>query len=370
MKAKYAFFMLLLFFLTSCAKKTDNQSGNADSSLIKISHAQFSANDMQIGTLQPVTWQDGILCKAVVQAQPTGVATVSSPVAGVVKSINVVAGDLVRKGQALCSVSGTVFLTLQQEFAEAAVQYKLNKKEYERAKTLYAQNIGSDKEFTQIESNYKMSRAKYEMLRQKIRLLHLSETKIENGQFYESFHIVSPINGSVSKADIAIGKSIDDISALYEIVDQSKLMLSLQVFESDANKIKEGQRVEFRLTADTAAVLMAKIQKVGKSVDMENKSVLCMAVIDSQHGSLLNNSFADAQIFVGEKTIQALPTDAVVRVGNEDYVLCLVKEDANNYYFAKKMVVAGKTANSKTEILKGISTEKVLVKGAFNLILE
>ncbi len=371
MKTSYIISIMALTVLVSCSKKAEMSKSENDSTYITITKEQFSANGLELGTLSDFDWQETVKCKATVAPLPTGKAMISTPVSGTIKSVNIVAGDHVNKGQILCTVTGNAFLSLQQEFAEAAVQYRLNQKEYERNKSLFDQKIGSEKEFLQIESNYKISKAKYETLLQKIRLMNLSETRIEKGNLYDSFNIISPISGNVSVSEVALGKNVDEQMNLYEIVDMNQLVLSLQVFETDMSKIKTGQKVNFHLASDKNTNLKAEIYKTGKTVDPETKSVLCLArIIQPDKTKLLDNSYSEAEIIVKDETLKGLPTDAIVKAENKSFVLCLAKEDQDNYYMTKKEVVTGNSSPSDTEITDGITTEKVLTKGAFNLITE
>lgn len=372
MKIDKLLILATLFVLVACGKKTETVEEGSDSTYIVVSKKQFAANQLHIGTMSNFNFAETLHYKGTVSALPSGIATVSSPVSGIVKTVNVIAGDQVSKGQVLCTLSGNAFLSLQQEFSEAAVQFKLNKREYERTKLLFEQNIGSEKDYLQTESNYKISRARYEALSRKINLLNLPQSKIENGEIFYSFNIETPVSGNIIRAEASIGKNVDEQTQLFEIVDLNQLVLNLQIFETDINKIKSGQKVVFTVSDNNEQQFEASIFKVGKSVDPATKTILCLAtIVRNNQTTLINNAYANAAILVAERSLKGLPTDAIVKTNNEFHVLLLEKEDANNYYFKKSTVETGNSNEQYTEIVSGLTNEQqVLINGAFNLITE
>jgi len=75
----------------------------------------------------------------------------------------------VKSGQPLLSFEGTEIIGLQQSYLEIAQQLPWLESEYKRQKTLFSENISSEKLFLEAESNYKKVLA----LKQQLLLLHI-----------------------------------------------------------------------------------------------------------------------------------------------------------------------------------------------------
>ena len=105
---------------------------------------------------------------------------------------------MVSKGSVMFEISGHWFIDLQKDYSQSSAILSKLKSDYQRAKELYDENIGTQKDFTAAESNYFAENAKHKALKTKLESMGLDVSKIEKGEFYSSFPIISPINGYVS----------------------------------------------------------------------------------------------------------------------------------------------------------------------------
>ena len=154
-------------------------------------------------------------------------------------------------GQILFELSGNEFIELQKDFAEMASQLKRIRSEYERVKSLYSEKVGTEKEMILAESDFKAANAKYSALKMKLKLIGLNDTKIEDGNFYESFSLKSPLDGYISRINASIGQYADQQTTIAEIFDVTRLQLRIAVFEKDLGKLKENQKITFNLLGNT-----------------------------------------------------------------------------------------------------------------------
>ena len=73
----------------------------------------------------------------------------------------------------------------------------------------------------------------------------------------------------------------------------------------------------------------------------------------------------NAQIDLSGNEVTALPEEAIVRYGNEQYVF--VETDSRKYEMKKVQI--GNTENGFTEIVTDLTQQKVVVKGAYTLLM-
>jgi len=363
-------FITLIFIASGCGKssKTAEEAKPETDKLIKITVNQFKADSMAVGTISTHTFEDEVRCNGYIKAAANGMAQVSTPVAGIVESINCTMGGSVRKGQMLCMITGSELMTMQQEFSETSARLTRLKSDYERSKALYDEKIGAAKDFIATESEYKAMKAKYLSLKLRLELLRLNVSKIEAGELYSSFSVISPINGYITKQNLVLGQFIEQQKLLVEIVDVNQLQLQLSVFEKDIAKLKPGQTVNFNSSGENSSAGKATLVSIGKAVDSDTKTITCIAAIQkAPGGNLVNQSYIEASIAVNSSEARALPNEALIKSGKDYYVLIVENSDNEAYYLRRQKVNIGRISKGFTEITDDTDLTKVLVKGVYNL---
>lgn len=367
------FYILFTVCFFACQPKTptDNPIENEVEQLIQISQQQFNSEKMEIGSVTTHCFEDLISCNGSIKAAPNGIANLSTPISGIVKSIHFSSGDFVKKGQVLCKIESNDLIALQQDFAETSAQFTGIKADYERNKALYKEKIGAEKNLISSESNYKATKAKYESLALKLKLLHLNTNKIKEGEFYSSLSITAPINGYITNYNLILGQFIEQQKSLIEIVNPDLLQLQIAVFEKDIQHLNLGQVLHFKTLSNSKKTHTAHLSVIGKGIDPETKTILCLAKIDNKAiGSLYNGSFIEAEIITNEKDAKALPSHAILKSGPDRYVLVIDKSDGQNYYLRKEKINIGTESNGFTEIVDASNLARVLTEGAYNISLE
>ena len=227
---------------------------------------------MELGKPMPITFSESITFTGIIAPSANGKAQISLPIMGVVDKIYCSIGQHITKGQLLFEISGTELIDLQKEFAESAAINKRLKSEYDRVNELYKENIGTQKELIFAESTYKTEQARYMALKLKLDKIGLDIKQIEDGSFYKSFSIVSPINGYIIAIDATIGQFIERQSVVAEIVDADQFQLKISVFEKDVNKLKMGQSILFYLMDDNKKTYHARLSADRESHQQRNQS--------------------------------------------------------------------------------------------------
>lgn len=355
---------LTLALLVACGRKTatDSTENTTNEELTEITSEQFKTAEMEFGEPSMQNFRDEVACRGYIIAPPNSMARVSTPIPGVVNTIRCKTGDFVRIGQVICTISGNEFLSLQQEFAETAARFSKSKLDYERAKALREEKIGSEKDFIAVQSEYKAVLASYNALKIKINAIRLDAARIENGQMYTSFPVVSPIAGYVTKTSAVIGQYADMQNELVEIVNINSLQLQLSVFETDVQKLRVGQPVRFGVSGSSSKDLGATLITVGKTINPETKVIDCLARIDKASDvQLVNQSFVEAAVTVNNKTAKALPVSALQKMEKDYFVYVMERKEGETFLLKKTRVEIGKSDNNYMEILSGLPADKQIV---------
>ncbi|MBU1012465.1 MAG: efflux RND transporter periplasmic adaptor subunit [Bacteroidetes bacterium] len=338
--------------------------------LIIVTKEQYKGEQMQMGEVQSHLFEEIVKTNGRIVASSDGMAEVNTFIPGIVKSLKLMVGDYVNKGQLLCSIESNEVIIIQQEFKELSASLKSLKADYDRMTILIRENIASQKEFVTIESAYHSALAKYSGLKSRLELLNLYSDKLEAGEITSTFNIHAPISGYISKQNCTLGQSIDPQNTLMEIVDINKLHLQLYIYEKDILKLNKGQTLRFYSPHLSDKIFTATLSQTGRSIDPETKTIECIAKIAKGDAEpFVNGMFMMVEVVSNQFEAMALPNDALLKSGDDFYILVKEKEDAENYYFKQIIVKTGITQNGFTQIELKEEAPQILIKGLYNLQL-
>ncbi len=356
--------------LISC-KNQPEQTAGSDSGLIEISKAQFDSEKMKIGAPELYPFADKVHFTGAIVPAVDGQAQISLPLPGIIENIRCKPAQMVRKGSVLFEISGHPFIELQKDFSESSAMLSKFKSDYLRARELYNENIGTQKDFTAAESKYYAENAKHKALKTKLESMGLDVAKIEKGEFYASYSMNSPINGFVSSINASIGQYVDPQQTIAEIINNNSFQLRLSVFEKDIHKITTGQMVEFYFNGRKTQKHRATPDAIGKTIMPETMAVECYAAIDNPEGiNMVSNQFVEGDVFTAVDSVLAVPETAILQSENETYVLMYKKEENATFYFRKIKVNTGRKANNYVELTAQLPSKKLLLTGTYNIVIE
>lgn len=361
--------------LTACGnseKQTAEEVTSLENNLIVVTKAQFESEKMQLGTFTEQDFNNTIKVNGMIDVPPQNRAKVSTFLGGYVKKTPLLIGDIVKKGQLLVTLENTEFVELQQQYSEITEQINYLKSEYERQKTLFEEKITSQKNYLKAESTYKSAMAQQNGLRQKLRMMNINPTSVEQGKFTSQINIYAPINGKVSKVNVSNGAYVSPADDIMEIVDTHHLHLELILFEKDILQIKKGQLVTFKIPEASDKSFKANVHLVGTTIDETNRTVKVHAHLENEDANLIVGMFAEAQIVVNPLKSSALPIQAVKEIDSAFYTLVLNSKEGEIYTFSKLKLETGKQTEDFIEILNGhkLKGKEVLISGAFMLLNE
>ncbi|MCF6351372.1 MAG: efflux RND transporter periplasmic adaptor subunit [Cyclobacteriaceae bacterium] len=371
--------LVIISIITACnsgdSKNVETEQLVATNNQIVLSTEQFKSSGMQLGTIQQVNFPVYITSNGSIDVPPEGKATVSTFYAGYVKSISLLPGDKVKKGQAVLTLENPEYLEMQQAYLEAQSKLAYLKADYERQKTLNSEKIASNKRFMKAESDYKVTLIGYKTLGKKLEMMNINPRKISASNLTSIITLYAPISGFITKVDARKGTLLTPSTEAFEIINTGHIHLELRAFEKDVLKIKQGQPIIFKIPANGDIIYEAEVHLVGKKVAGESRVVEIHGHLknEDESSTFLPGMYIEAKIEIESDKVYALPETAVINMGTKSYILVLTKQKEGNYYFNQHEVQIGKTTDNLVEIKVGKNLSKqnkVLVQGAFNLIKE
>lgn len=367
--------VISLLNCTSKEKTTveETTSNTNATNLIEVTKAQFKNSNMTLGKLEEKSFPTIVSVNGMVDVPPENKAIVNAKMGGYIKTTPLLIGDKVTKGQVLVTIENPEFVTLQQNYMEIQGQLSYLKADFNRQKTMLAENITSQKSFLKAESNYKTALAKFNGLHKQLTMLHISPENVLNGNFTSETTIYAPISGSVTKVYVNRGSYVSPASIIMEIIDNSHIHLELSVFEKDILKIKKEQEINFKIPDASSKVFKAEVHLIGTALE-ENRTIKVHAHLeDESHSNFLTGMFVNADIITDSVLEKALPNEAIVVIDDKSFVLVLNKREENNYYFEQKEVEIKESYNGY-KIVKNANTfssnTQFLTRGTYNLLGE
>lgn len=370
MKSQVAIIIAFTSILFSCSNKTETIP-NKNSELIEITKAQFDSEKMKIGIPSLHPFADLVYFTGKVAPSINGEAKISVSISGKISKIHIKPGQIIKKGSILFEISGNELIDIQKDFAESSAMLKIVKSDYERAKQLHADNITTQKEYVKAESNFLAENAKYNALKLKLTIMNLNVSKIEKGEYFTTYPLISPFSGFVADLNASIGQFVEPQQEIAIIANAQSLHLHFSIFEKDIHKIKTKQLVEFYLNGNSNKKYNAEIISIGQYIKNDSKSIDCCAEINNlKNLNIISNQFAEGNIFSTIDSAMAIPQTAIINSENESYVLVLKNKDDSNYYFQKEKIDKGRSSKNYIEIKEQLSSNELLVEGGYNVQIE
>jgi len=137
-----------------------------------------------------------------------------------------------------------------------------------------------------------------------------------------------------------------------------------QVYENEANLIKEGQVMDVATGALPGHKFSGNVSSVGSYMNSETRSLLVRAEVDDPEGLLKPDMFVDTVIRVNIGNKVAVPEEAVLDTGTRQ----LVFVNKGKGHYEPRQVRAGRHAEGYYEIISGVSPGEEVVTSANFLV--
>jgi cobalt-zinc-cadmium efflux system membrane fusion protein len=177
------------------------------------------------------------------------------------------------------------------------------------------------------------------------------------------------MNGYVINLNATIGQYIEQQVILAEVIDTDQFQFKFNVFEKDVNRLKAGQLISFNILADRSIEYNARIKTIGRAINNETKSIDCFAEIESKllQNNIINQ-FCEGEITVDSFDAISVPAEAVISSEEGAYILNLIEETNESYFFDKVFVTTGSVNKDDIELKDPPSVNKIIVKGTYNIL--
>jgi RND family efflux transporter MFP subunit len=318
---------------------------------------------VEVLTVKKQSISSSIILNGKVQGEKEAPVMVKTP--GKVAAIQAKVGDQVQKDQVLFSLDKTdalvafnvqsaQFQVAQAGYETAMKKFENDTKTLERTRELYkigavskvdldqAELLVSDSQRQTIEGQYAQAKAAYDSAAKNL----------------ADMDVKAPIDGILTSLDVSIGAMATSTAAAAEVVDMSKVFVTVSVSENEINNIKSGQEVQVEIPS-AAMKGKGRIEELSLAADSRGKYNLKI-YIDNKDALIKPGMFANVTLNTAAKdNVLVVPTDAVVFHKGRNVVYLAGDKGA-----VEKEVTTGLENGTQTEIVSGLQAgDQVIVQG-------
>jgi len=293
---------------------------------VELSETQYKTSGIQLGSFEKKNLSEVVHANGYTKLPPQNQADVSVFTGGLIRSIDVIEGEYVRRGQRLATLESPEFTRLQEAYFTSRSNLEFLTSEMERQKILAGEQVNARKTYEKTKADYETEKARFASLGKQLELMHIPASE----QSISAVPVSAPISGYITAVNVKIGTNAEPGKPLFSIVDNSQMHVDLLVYEKDLYKVKEGQSVRFVLTNQDHSEIRGRIFSVGKAFENETKSVAVHADIINDRQMLIPGMYVNALIDVGANEVPALPSEAIVKAEGREFIFIL-EEDGDTH---------------------------------------
>lgn len=280
-----------------------------------------------------------------------------------IRAVHADVGDTVVAGQALIELASGAVGEDQARLSAARARLQAAKAALTREESLAKDGISPLKNVEVARSELAAAQAEYESA---LSALGAAGAAPESGR--GRYVLSAPFAGTVVARDAVIGRTATTGQVLMQVADLSIMWAILEVPESDAARVQQGQKVTLHFDALHGETREATVGRIAASVDPHTRTVRVRVDLPNADRRIKAGLFIRANIHTAdERQTLLLPSDAVQRAEGQPIVF--VKEDDATY--VPIAVEVGASTHAVVEIVKGLSAgAEVVTVGAFLLKTE
>lgn len=172
-------------------------------------------------------------------------------------------------------------------------------------------------------------------------------------------------DGIVENLNIRQGFYVEPGTTLMSIANLEQVWIVAEVFESQAQLIKKGQKVSITLDYMPNKIWRSSVDYISPTVNPSNRSVNIRILLSNKDQLFKPNMFSNVSIDVSnKKELVLVPKEAVIRTGLNNRVIIAL---GDGQYQARE-VILGHSDDQYYSVIQGVESGEVIVTSAQFLI--
>ena len=268
---------------------------------------------------------------------------------GMITAIYVKEGQKVSAGQVIASINSSAG---QEQIKALETQLKLATDVYNRQKSLWDQNIGSEVQYLQAKTQKEALESQVSSTRKQLAM----------------YKIKAPVSGTIEELPLKIGQMVGPQMPVCKIVNFGSLQAVAEVAEAYTSKVTEGDVVKIYVT-DLKKEIPAKVDFCSRYINPVNRTFLVKASFNGSENMKANmiailkiNDYKSKNAFV-------IPINTIINDQNGQCVF-VISEEKGKQIVRKKSITTGQTYNGLAEVTSGITKGDKLISTGYLTVEE
>ncbi len=300
--------------------------------------------------------QSGSAIHASGQIESRETAVISTRVMGFITSVKVKAGDQVKKGQLLATISNADIQAKKAQasamLAEAEAALKDAQKDYERFAELYKQNSASAKEFENATLHYNSIKARAEAARQ---------MQNEADAMLAYTNLTAPFAGVITQKNIDAGSMANPGMPILMMEQPGNYQVKASVSEADIANVKEGADAQV-VVKSTGKVIKGKISEVSPSSQFSGgQYMIKVSIPEHEKAGVYSGMYVNVTIPVthgaAQENIALVPVSSILYKDQLTGLYTIT----DNQTALLRWVKLGKVQGDQVEILSGLRNDEKFI---------
>lgn len=279
-------------------------------------------------------------------AQPCKEVNIASESAGKIVQVNFKMGDFVTKGKVLAKIDDTY---KRLAYNNAKLNFDKYKDDLNRYQALRNGDAISDTQLRDIKLGYENA------------AIQLENAKKQ----WDDTKITAPFSGYITAQNTELGAYVNVGAAIAGIADISELKVVLDVSETNAYELRQGQQINVTTDVHPEARYTGKISNISPKASASHTYPVEVLISNNGKDKLKAGTYVNVSVNMG-KSGKALmiPREAIVSSVKDPSVYVIA---GNTAKLVK--INTGRSFNSNLEVVAGLSEgDKVVTNGQINLI--
>lgn len=295
----------------------------------------------------------------------SGVAAITSGVAGRVASVAVRPGDQVQRGQELARIKSADLAAAEAALATAGGALDLAERNAARAELLFKQGAGTDADRQTAEAARRAARIEKDRAAVALRALG-------DGEGVTGVYVLrSLIDGTVTETSVAVGASVttDPSDTLFVVANLDRIWILADVRPRDHAFVQRGDSVLVQLTSvpSPGRVLRGTIADVGEVVSPATQAASARIELHVPRREIRPGMFVQILLLSPETGVALIPKTSVIADRDRFFVYVQVGQGT----FARREVTLGDEQGDNVVVQSGVCPgDAIVVRGAILLEAE
>lgn len=321
-----------------------------DERAIAMSAAQIKTAGIAIDNAKPALIQERLHLPAQVKANAERSVALAAPAAGIVQSVLVSNGAVVKKGQALLTLNSPAVAGWRADAAAARARLALAQTVQAREQTLWEQGISARQDLDAAQAALQEARIAAAVARSRLDALGIGAGRgAASDSVSSTVTLRAPYDGVVVERPVVAGQSVDETRLLLTVADLSQVWVEAAVPGVNLAQVSAGMPARVSIAAQPRE-LEGTVSFVGPVLGEATRMATARVILPNRDGRLRPGMLADVDLMgqPGEVAV-TVAADAVQTVHERSVVF--VRTGTG---FRAQDVSTGRSDGKRTEIVKGL----------------